>query len=170
MPIAGAVYYSFYKWTASARWDRRLRQLQARPVDNVFRHAIGHNLIIAVLSCGPAAALDRPSRCCSTAGSPGGRSCACGLRAVRAVRGDHRGGLAAHAAAGRLVDQTAARGRAGRAGQQWLADATSSLYTLFIVVTWKYIGFGMILLLAGLQGIPVECTRRPPSTARPPGR
>jgi raffinose/stachyose/melibiose transport system permease protein len=30
------------------------------------------------------------------------------------------------------------------------------LYTLFFVVTWKYIGFGIILLMAGLQGIPPE--------------
>jgi len=30
------------------------------------------------------------------------------------------------------------------------------LYTLFVVITWKYIGFGIILLLAGLQGVPPE--------------
>ena len=30
------------------------------------------------------------------------------------------------------------------------------LYTLFVVITWKYLGFGVILLLAGLQGIPAE--------------
>ena len=30
------------------------------------------------------------------------------------------------------------------------------LYVLFAVITWKYIGFGIILLLAGLQGIPPE--------------
>src|SRR5205823_8731599 len=38
----------------------------------------------------------------------------------------------------------------------WLANTTIVLYTMFAVVTWKYIGFGIILLLAGLQGIPVE--------------
>jgi len=30
------------------------------------------------------------------------------------------------------------------------------LYTVFVVATWKYIGFGTVLLLAGLQGIPPE--------------
>jgi raffinose/stachyose/melibiose transport system permease protein len=40
--------------------------------------------------------------------------------------------------------------------QLWLANIHLVLYTNFIVLTWQYIGFGIILLLAGLQGIPVE--------------
>ena len=40
--------------------------------------------------------------------------------------------------------------------QEWLADGGIVLYTLFAVITWKYIGFGIILLLAGLQSIPEE--------------
>ena len=38
----------------------------------------------------------------------------------------------------------------------WLADLDIVLFTLFLVITWKYIGFGIILFLAGLQGIPGE--------------
>jgi raffinose/stachyose/melibiose transport system permease protein len=38
----------------------------------------------------------------------------------------------------------------------WLASTSLVLYTLFIVITWKYIGFGIVLLLAGLQGVPPE--------------
>jgi raffinose/stachyose/melibiose transport system permease protein len=38
----------------------------------------------------------------------------------------------------------------------WLADQQLVLYTMFVVITWKYIGFGIILFLAGLQGIPKE--------------
>jgi raffinose/stachyose/melibiose transport system permease protein len=38
----------------------------------------------------------------------------------------------------------------------WLADLNLVLYTMFVVLTWKYIGFGIILFLAGLQGIPPE--------------
>jgi raffinose/stachyose/melibiose transport system permease protein len=38
----------------------------------------------------------------------------------------------------------------------WLADRSIVLFTLFVVITWKYIGFGIILFLAGLQGIPAE--------------
>jgi raffinose/stachyose/melibiose transport system permease protein len=39
---------------------------------------------------------------------------------------------------------------------QWLADQHVVLYSIFVVATWKYIGFGIILLLAGLQGIAHE--------------
>lgn len=38
----------------------------------------------------------------------------------------------------------------------WLADPSTVLLALFFVITWKYFGFHMILLLAGLQGIPRE--------------
>jgi len=38
----------------------------------------------------------------------------------------------------------------------WLADLHLVLYTMFVVITWKYLGFGIILFLAGLQGIPGE--------------
>ena len=38
----------------------------------------------------------------------------------------------------------------------WLADPDTVLIALFFVITWKYFGFHMILLLAGLQGIPRE--------------
>ena len=44
----------------------------------------------------------------------------------------------------------------GRFVQLWLGDPSVVLYTIFVVVTWKYIGFGIILFLAGLQGIPKE--------------
>ena len=30
------------------------------------------------------------------------------------------------------------------------------MITLFVIISWKYFGFHMILLLAGLQGIPRE--------------
>jgi raffinose/stachyose/melibiose transport system permease protein len=37
-----------------------------------------------------------------------------------------------------------------------LAEPSTSLYALFIVLTWKYFGFHMILYLAGRQNIPQE--------------
>jgi len=38
----------------------------------------------------------------------------------------------------------------------WLADPDTVLLDLFFIITWKYFGFHMILMLAGLQGIPRE--------------
>ncbi len=40
--------------------------------------------------------------------------------------------------------------------QDWLGDTTFVMVTLFFIISWKYFGFHMILLLAGLQGIPHE--------------
>ena len=44
----------------------------------------------------------------------------------------------------------------GDAYQPWLADPDTVLVALFFIITWKYFGFHMILMLAGLQGIPRE--------------
>jgi raffinose/stachyose/melibiose transport system permease protein len=38
----------------------------------------------------------------------------------------------------------------------WLADPDTVLWALFVIISWKYFGFHMILMLAGLQGIPRE--------------
>jgi raffinose/stachyose/melibiose transport system permease protein len=38
----------------------------------------------------------------------------------------------------------------------WLADPDTVLWALFVIISWKYFGFHMIILLAGLQGIPRE--------------
>jgi raffinose/stachyose/melibiose transport system permease protein len=40
--------------------------------------------------------------------------------------------------------------------RNWLAEPDIVLYSLFFVISWKYFGFHMILLLAGLQQIPKE--------------
>ncbi|MFF9193880.1 carbohydrate ABC transporter permease [Streptomyces sp. NPDC014779] len=39
---------------------------------------------------------------------------------------------------------------------KWLADPSTVMPTLFVVMIWKYFGFHMMLFLAGLQGIPAE--------------
>ncbi|WP_424530339.1 carbohydrate ABC transporter permease [Sphaerisporangium viridialbum] len=38
----------------------------------------------------------------------------------------------------------------------WLAEPSTVMMSLFLVMTWKYFGFHMILYLAGRQGIPRE--------------
>ena len=38
----------------------------------------------------------------------------------------------------------------------WLANPNIALWTLMGIITWKYIGFAVILMLAGLQSIPGE--------------
>ncbi|WP_022900048.1 carbohydrate ABC transporter permease [Humibacter albus] len=38
----------------------------------------------------------------------------------------------------------------------WLADPNIALWTLMAIISWKYVGFAVILMLAGLQSIPEE--------------
>ena len=44
----------------------------------------------------------------------------------------------------------------GMEAQPWLGDTNIALFAVFVVLTWKYFGFHMLLYLAGLQNIPVE--------------
>jgi raffinose/stachyose/melibiose transport system permease protein len=39
---------------------------------------------------------------------------------------------------------------------EWLADPDLVLYSLFFVISWKYFGLHMVLVMAGLQTIPTE--------------
>ncbi|ROS62295.1 raffinose/stachyose/melibiose transport system permease protein [Frigoribacterium sp. PhB160] len=44
----------------------------------------------------------------------------------------------------------------GGLAQDWLADPSIAIWTLLVIITWKYVGFAVILFLAGLQGVPEE--------------
>jgi raffinose/stachyose/melibiose transport system permease protein len=57
---------------------------------------------------------------------------------------------------GQLVDTGLQGVGLGGLVQDWLGDYTFVMITLFIIISWKYFGFHMIILLAGLQGIPRE--------------
>jgi raffinose/stachyose/melibiose transport system permease protein len=158
LPIVVAVYYSFFKWTGfSPRHPYGFGNYTRALGDSVFRSAIVHNLIIAVLSVviqlplsiGLALLLNRKLR---------GRAV---LRLV--VFAPYVLSEAITAVVwllmlqpDGLVDQLLRAVGLGGLIQQWLANGHIVLYTLFVVITWKYIGFGIILLLAGLQGVPAE--------------
>ena len=55
-----------------------------------------------------------------------------------------------------LLDQSMDGAGLGGWVQGWLSDPDVVLYALFFIVSWKYFGFHMILMLAGLQQIPHE--------------
>ncbi len=57
---------------------------------------------------------------------------------------------------GGMVDQGLDSVGGGFLIHEWLADRSIVMFTLFAVITWKYFGFHMIIMLAGLQGIPRE--------------
>ena len=43
-------------------------------------------------------------------------------------------------------------------GGEWFADPSTVMATVFLVMTWKYFGFHMMLYLAGLLAVPRELT------------
>jgi raffinose/stachyose/melibiose transport system permease protein len=55
-----------------------------------------------------------------------------------------------------LLDQILGSVGAGSLTREWLADPKVVLYSLFFVISWKYFGFHMVLILAGLQLIPTD--------------
>src|SRR5690606_3389243 len=57
---------------------------------------------------------------------------------------------------GGLLDQSLSAVGAEGFSREWVGDPDVVLYSLFFVISWKYFGFHMILLLAGLQQIPKE--------------
>ncbi len=44
----------------------------------------------------------------------------------------------------------------GELAQPWLANPEIALWVMFWILTWKYLGFAILLMLAGLQGVPDE--------------
>lgn len=159
LPIAAAVYYSFFKWNGfnpNRQWYG-LGNYTTVLQDEVFLHSMEHNLIIAVLSV----VIQLPL------------SIAVALLLNRRIRGRSALRLIVFAPyvlseaitavvwllmlqPDGLVDQLLKAVGLGGLVHQWLASSSLVLYTLFVVITWKYLGFGIILLLAGLQSIPTE--------------
>jgi raffinose/stachyose/melibiose transport system permease protein len=158
-PIGIAVYYSLYDWTGFGSLSQftGLQNYELVLTGAVFQHSVIHNLIIAALSLiiqlplsiGLALLLNRKLR---------GRAV---LRLV--VFAPYVLSEATTAVIwllmlqpGGFVDQVLRAVGLGGLIHLWLANTGIVLYTLFVVITWKFIGFGIILLLAGLQGIPAE--------------
>jgi raffinose/stachyose/melibiose transport system permease protein len=159
VPIGIAGFYSLFQWNGFGPLDDFIG------LDNyvdafsgtVFQGAIMHNLIIAglslvvqlPLSIGLAMLLNRKLR---------GRAVLRALVFAPYVLSEAITAViwVLMLQPGGFADQVLKGAGLGGLVHQWLADPGIVLYTLFAVITWKYIGFGIILLLAGLQGVPAE--------------
>jgi raffinose/stachyose/melibiose transport system permease protein len=159
LPVVLAAYYTFFNWNGISPLDRFIGfDNYARALtDPVFHRSIGNNFIIVALSLtiqGPIALaiallLNRRIR---------GRAILRVLIFVPYVLAEVIAGLA-----WKLILQPHGAFDAVMAGlgladlrQLWLANPDIALWTLFGVLTWKYLGLAIILLLAGLQGVPEE--------------
>jgi raffinose/stachyose/melibiose transport system permease protein len=158
-PVVMAAYYGFFSWqgygppTDFVGFRNYVTILQ----DPTFQEALTHNGIIVVLSLvlqGPVAILlalllNRKLR---------GQSLIRVLIFVPYVISEVVVGtgwslmLQTNGAVNGLLEKVGL----GAFTQDWLSNPDIAIWTLMVIITWKYVGFAVILFLAGLQGIPEE--------------
>ncbi|GAB7044656.1 MULTISPECIES: carbohydrate ABC transporter permease [Catenuloplanes] len=158
-PILMAAYYGFYRWkgfgppTNFVGLDNYVTILQ----DAAFREALWHNGIILVLSLvlqapvalGFALLLNQKIR---------GQSIIRVLIFVPYVIAEVIVGTAWSLmlqTTGAVNDVLRSIGL-DRFAADWLADPRLAIWSLMLILTWKYVGFAVILFLAGMQNIPQE--------------
>jgi raffinose/stachyose/melibiose transport system permease protein len=158
-PVVMAAYYGFFSWQGyGAPTDFvGLRNYITIVQDPTFQEALAHNGLIVVVSLvlqGPAAILlalllNRKLR---------GQSLIRVLIFVPYVISEVVVGtgwslmLQTNGALNGLLEKIGL----GSLTQDWLSNPDIAIWTLMVILTWKYVGFAVILFLAGLQGIPEE--------------
>src|SRR5215212_6175020 len=158
-PLIQAGYYGLYRWTGLgplqdyvglANFERVLR-------DEVFQRALQHNLVILALSLtiqlpialGLALLVRRGMR---------GRAFFRTVFFLPYVLSEVVTGLIwnfiYHPQSG--INNLLVQIIPGFEPRGWLGETNTVLLAVFVVITWKYLGFHFILYLAGLQSIPAE--------------
>jgi len=159
VPIGFALYYSLYRWRGIGPPTEfvGLRNYKLAFTDPIFIDALQNNLMVVIGSLlvqGPIALavallLNRRFR---------GRAVFRLLAFVPYVLAEVTVGVAWKLLLIRdgTVD-TVLRGLGlGGQIQAWLADQSVVMWTLLFILTWKYVGFAIILFLAGLSNVPEE--------------
>jgi raffinose/stachyose/melibiose transport system permease protein len=158
-PIIQAAHFSLYKWNGLQPLTDfiGLKNYQTALASDTFRTAVSNNLLIVGLSLaiqipfslGLAVLLNRRFS---------GRALFRLIFFLPYVLSEAITGIvfSLMLQPGSFVDSGLRSAGLGGLVQDWLGDSTIVMITLFVIVSWKYFGFHMILLLAGLQGIPHE--------------
>ena len=158
-PVALAAYYGFYRWQgygAPTDWVG-LNNYKVIFTDPAFQQALEHNGFIVVLSLviqGPLALvlallLNQKIR---------GRGLIRVLIFVPYVISEVIAGtgFSLMLQVNGAVNDALHNIGLGFLATDWLADPNIAIWTLMAILTWKYIGFAVILMLAGMQAIPDE--------------
>jgi raffinose/stachyose/melibiose transport system permease protein len=159
IPIIQAAHFSLYKWNGLGPLEDfiGLKNYQVALASDVFWQAVGNNVLIIVLSLllqipfslGLAILLNRRFP---------GRAIFRLLFFVPYVLSEAITGIVFSLLLqpDALVDSGLSTVGLEGLIQDWLGNTDIVMITLFVIISWKYFGFHMILLLAGLQGIPKE--------------
>jgi len=159
LPVVLAAYYGFFRWKGYGPPTDfvGLNNYKIILTDPEFHAALSHNLFIVVASLviqgpiaiGLALLLNRPMR---------GRSLIRVLIFVPYVVSEVIVGtgwslmLQHNGAANGLLEKLGF----GSLTTEWLSDPDIAIWTLMVIISWKYIGFAVILFMAALQNIPQE--------------
>ncbi|MFC0006397.1 carbohydrate ABC transporter permease [Micromonospora siamensis] len=161
VPMGFAVYYSLFRWRGVGPPTEYvgLRNYVLAFGDPIFLDALRNNAIIVAgslliqgpLALGVALLLNRHFR---------GRALFRLLAFVPYVLAEVTVGIMWKLILtdGGTVDALLRSVGLGGLVQAWLADLDVVIWTLLFVLTWKYVGFAIILLLAGLSNVPQELT------------
>ena len=158
-PILQAAHFSLYRWNGLTPLTDfiGLKNYQAAFASSVFWGALGNNVTVIILSLtiqipfslALAVLLNRRFR---------GRAVFRLLFFVPYVLSEAITGIVFRLLLqpGSVFDAIVKSAGLGSFLTDWLGDTSIVMFTLFVIITWKYFGFHMIIMLAGLQGIPKE--------------
>ena len=158
-PIVQAAHYSLFKWNGLQPLTDfvGLKNYQLALSNATFTSAVGNNVLIVVLSLFIQIPFSLSLAILLNRRFPG-RAIFRLIFFLPYVLSEAITGivfslmLRPHA----LVDTAFSSAGLGGFIQDWLGDGSIVMITLFVIISWKYFGFHMIILLAGLQGIPHE--------------
>ncbi|WP_029215027.1 carbohydrate ABC transporter permease [Kallotenue papyrolyticum] len=159
-PIVQGIYYSFFRWNGLGPaenfigLDNYVRAFS----DRVFLSALGHNLLIVALSL----LLQLPlalGLALLVRSMVRGRTLFRTIFFLPFVLSEVITGVIwsfIYRPQGGLITWLFQQLAPNAQPPALLADPDTVLYALFVVITWKYFGYHMILYIAGLQNIPAE--------------
>ena len=160
LPVVQAIYYSFFRWNGLGPIQNFIGTVNYTRAfgDRIFLGALSHNLQLVILSL----LVQLPLA----------------LGVALLIRGITRGSATfrtiffmpfvlsevvtgviwnfIYRPQGGLVNTLLEAIMPGSAPTALLANPSTVLYALFVVITWKFFGYHMILYIAGLQNIPAE--------------
>ncbi|GAC1520010.1 MAG: sugar ABC transporter permease [Chloroflexota bacterium] len=160
LPVFQAIFYSFYRWnglgplqnfTGFANYSRAMS-------DRVFLAALSHNVQLVILSL----IIQLPlalGLALLVRGIVRGRAVFRTIFFLPFVLSEVVTGVIwnfIYLPQGGLINTLLHSIAPGMGATALLANPRTVLYALFVVITWKFFGYHMILYIAGLQNIPEE--------------
>ncbi len=159
VPIALAMYYSGFQWDGLGPLTNfvGVKNFQVALADPFFLGAIRNNFFVIIMSLCVQLPIALGLAIALTRSFPGRRT----LRLIFFMPYVISEAITAVIwylllQPSGMVDELVKATPLAPLDQLWLADPAIVMFTLFVIISWKYFGFSMVLYLAGLSQIPKE--------------